>query len=66
MKFLEALNTFMGRVSEVVQPGQFLQGRLASASNGLVTIQLVSSNYIPATQEVTAISDNITFIRILP
>ncbi|MEC0239712.1 hypothetical protein P4H66_07545 [Paenibacillus dokdonensis] len=66
MNFLEALNTFVGRMTEVVQPGQFLQGRLISASNGLVTVQLVSSNYIPTTQEVTAISDNITFVRILP
>lgn len=66
MDFIEALNTFLGRTVEVIQPGQFLQGRLVSAADGLVTVQLVSSNYIPSSQVVTAFSNNITYVRILP
>ncbi|MGN7356945.1 hypothetical protein ACTHPF_06225 [Paenibacillus sp. SAF-054] len=66
MDFIEALNTFVGRSVEIVQPGQFLQGQLTAAAGGLVTVGLVSSNYIPASREVTAIGNNITYVRVLP
>ncbi|GIO89965.1 hypothetical protein [Paenibacillus lactis] len=66
MNFLEAIRQFIGRTVEVVQPGQFLQGRLASAVDGVVTIEIVSSSYIPSVEQVTVFGNNITFIRILP
>ncbi|EHB66947.1 MULTISPECIES: hypothetical protein [Paenibacillus] len=66
MNFIEALRSFIGRSVELVQPGQFLQGRLASAADGIVTIEIASTSYIPAAEVVTVFSNNITFIRILP
>ncbi|GIO67403.1 hypothetical protein NYE48_13290 [Paenibacillus sp. FSL M7-1455] len=66
MNFIEALNAFIGRRTEIVQPGQFLQGQLSAAAGGLITVQLSSSNYIPSSQQVTAFINNVTYVRILP
>ena len=66
MNFSEILATFVGRTIEIVQTYQFLQGRLTSAANGLVTVEVVSSNYIPTSQVVTVLNENISFVRILP
>lgn len=66
MNFIEALNAFIGRRTEIVQSGQFLQGQLSAAAGGLITVQLSSSNYIPSSQQVTAFINNVTYVRILP
>lgn len=66
MDFSEILATFVGRTVEVVQTNQFLQGQLRSSANGLITVEVVSSNYIPTSQVVTVFNDSISFVRILP
>ncbi|WP_127590123.1 hypothetical protein [Paenibacillus lautus] len=66
MNFSEILATFVGRTVEVIQTNQFLQGQFRSSSDGLITVEVVSSNYIPTSQVVTVFNDTISFVRILP
>lgn len=66
MDFSDILATFIGRSVEVMQTSQFLQGRLRSAADGIITVEVVSSNYIPTSQVVTVLNDSISFVRILP
>lgn len=66
MDFSEILATFLGRTVEVIQANQFLQGQLLSATAGLITVQVVSSNYLPTSRQVTIINENISIVRILP
>ncbi|MBX4148746.1 hypothetical protein AK95_04715 [Paenibacillus sp. LC231] len=66
MDFSEILATFVGRTVEVVQVNQFLQGQLRSSADGLITVEVVSSNYIPTSQVVTVLNESISFVRILP
>lgn len=66
MDFSDILATFIGRSVEVMQISQFLQGRLLSAADGIITVEVVSSNYIPSSQVVTVLNDSISFVRILP
>lgn len=66
MDFSEILATFLGRTVEVIQANQFLQGQLLSAAGGLITVQVVSSNYVPSSRQVTIITGNISLVRILP
>ncbi|MGE7823766.1 hypothetical protein [Paenibacillus sp. NPDC093718] len=66
MDFSEILATFVGRTVEVVQINQFLQGVLRSSVDGFITVEVVSSNYIPTSQLVTVFNDSISFVRILP
>lgn len=66
MKFEDALAAYAGRKVEVIQPNQFIQGRLVSSSGGLIAVDAVSSNYIPTTQRVNVITDNVTLVRVLP
>lgn len=66
MDFSEILATFVGRTVEVIQINQFLQGQLRSSADGFITVEVVSSNYIPTSQVVTVFNDTISFVRILP
>ncbi|MFE0555013.1 MULTISPECIES: hypothetical protein [Paenibacillus] len=66
MDFSEILAAFVGRTVEVVQVNQFLQGQLRSSVDGLITVEVVSSNYIPTSQVVTVLNESISFVRILP
>ncbi|KOP68052.1 hypothetical protein AMS62_24445 [Bacillus sp. FJAT-18019] len=66
MNYSEILATFIGRSVEVIQTNQFLLGQLRSAADGFITVEVVSSNYIPTSQVVTVFTDGISFVRILP
>ncbi|ANA82665.1 hypothetical protein PVOR_19499 [Paenibacillus vortex V453] len=66
MDFSEILATFIGRTVEIIQTNQFLQGQLRSATDGFITVEVVSSNYIPTSQVVTVLNESISFVRILP
>ncbi|MGG4345314.1 hypothetical protein [Paenibacillus lautus] len=66
MNFSEILATFVGRTVEIVQVNQFLQGQLRSSVGGLITAEVVSSNYIPTSQVVTVLHESVSFVRILP
>ncbi|KKO55173.1 hypothetical protein [Paenibacillus sp. DMB20] len=66
MNFSDALASFLGRSVEIVQPNQFLLGNIIGVSEGVFTIQLESSNYIPSAQQVSVFIDSVTLVRVLP
>lgn len=66
MNFSDALASFLGRRVEIVQPNQFLLGNIIGVSEGVFTIQLESSNYIPSAQQVSVFLDSVTLVRVLP
>ncbi|OZB98376.1 hypothetical protein [Paenibacillus sp. XY044] len=66
MNFEEALAVFKGRRVEVLLTNQFIQGTVASSSDGILAVDTVSSNYIPTTQRVNIPTSNVALVRILP
>ncbi|GIO88652.1 hypothetical protein J25TS5_55840 [Paenibacillus faecis] len=64
MDFEQRLSAFIGRSIEVIFTNQFLQGQILNVSDGTLTIQAESSNYIPEPRQVTVVSNNVIYVRI--
>lgn len=66
MNLSEILANFLGRTVEVFQDNQLITGTLLSIVDGLFTVQVLSSTYIPTSQQVTISNENVIMIRVLP